>query len=313
MDERILDLLAFLLVARRPVPLKRVFEELGAHYAASPDARERMFSRDKELLRTLGVPLVFVPPADEDEEGGYVVDHAQAFMPEISLTPEEQALLYAVGAAAQSSAFPMRQELARALTKLAASTVDDQAARPVVAARPTRRPAFEKMMADAVLSRRRLRLRYPPETEERVVEPYAFKSRAGRYFLVGYCHLRGGIRTFASDRVSACRFDNTSSTTAQFTPPDGFDATPHLPVHPWQVRVHEPIEVELQFDPNDADSASRLLGVPAEGVVSVTNLEGLAAQMLSFGTGVRIVRPLRLRQVLAKMLDDLLEAHGGAT
>lgn len=308
-EERVLDLLALLLDAHRPVTTRQIFAAFESEYAGTPEARDRKFSRDKDTLRSLGVPLSYVAPDDDDDEGGYVIDREQAFLPEIDLTAPEQAALFAVGAAAQASAFPMRSELGYALTKLrTSSTVDTEHASNVVAT-PSRRPSIESTMMEAVAARRRLKLVYPPESAERTVDPYAFSARRGRFRLVGFCHLRQDIRTFASNRVESCRFEKTQSTRAQFEVPEGFDAEPHLPHHPWQIRVHAPVEVELSFAPSLADSGPRELGVPASGMFSVTNLDGLVAQVLTLGGGVAILQPEEARHRLLRALDHLAGAH----
>lgn len=308
-EERVLDLLALLLDARRPVTTSQIFTAFENEYVGTPEARDRKFSRDKETLRSLGVPLSFIGPDEDDDEGGYVIDRAQVFLPEINLTAQEQAALFAVGAAAQSSAFPMRSELGYALTKLRTSSTGNAEFASSVVATPSRRPSVEATMMEAVAARRRLQLVYPPESAERTVDPYAFSARRGRFLLVGFCHLRNGIRTFASDRVKSCRFEKTQSTRSQFEVPEGFDAEPHLPRHPWQIRVHAPVEVELSFAPSLANSGPRELGAPTSGVFSVTNLDGLVAQVLSLGNGVVIRRPQDARERLLHALDALADAH----
>lgn len=312
-EERVLDLLAFLLDARHPVSSTRIFQAFEGEYAGSPEARERKFSRDKETLRELGVPVTFIAGDGEDDEGGYVIDRTQAFLPEIDLTAQEQAALFAVGAAARASAFPMRSELGHALAKLRASSAAGSELSAGVAATPSRRPAVEATMMEAVTGRRKLRLVYPPETGVRIVEPYAFSARRGRFLLVGYCHLRQAVRTFASDRVTSCAFDNTASTKPQFEVPEGFDPRPHLPRHPWQIQVHAPVPVVLSFAPELAGSGPRELGVPESGRFFSTNLDGLVAQVLALGAGVSIVEPPEARLKLFDALDALAGAHAEAS
>src|ERR671914_508755 len=54
-SERLLNLLIMLLVQRRPIAKDRIRELLYAD--SRPDAFEKMFERDKEELRSLGVPV----------------------------------------------------------------------------------------------------------------------------------------------------------------------------------------------------------------------------------------------------------------
>src|SRR5262249_19783959 len=60
----------------------------------------------------------------------------------------------------------------------------------------------------AAQQRRRVWLRYRAwdgQESEREVDPYGLVYRGYRWFMVGWCHLRAGLRTFRVDRVLAAR------------------------------------------------------------------------------------------------------------
>jgi predicted DNA-binding transcriptional regulator YafY len=61
------------------------------------------------------------------------------------------------------------------------------------------------------------------EERERTVDPYGVVFDAGRWYLVGYDHLRGALRTFRVDRIR-----DVSETGERCTPPEGFDPVEHL-------------------------------------------------------------------------------------
>lgn len=77
-------------------------------------------------------------------------------------------------------------------------------------------------LGEAAQRRCRVWLRYRSysgEDSEREVDPYGLVYRAGRWYLAGHCHLRGGVRTFRLDRVLA-----VEPREARFERPEGFDA-----------------------------------------------------------------------------------------
>src|SRR5499427_2386970 len=117
--ERLLDLVALLLDAREPISWAELRDAFPEDYQASSDeAAERKFERDKAELLELGIPIAYVQ-GDDDRKDGYVVDREAYYLPEVGLTPEELAVLYAAGSAALASgAFPGRQDLAHALRKI---------------------------------------------------------------------------------------------------------------------------------------------------------------------------------------------------
>src|SRR5215831_13036453 len=117
--ERLLDLVALLLDAREPITWAELREAFPEDYGApSDEAAERKFERDKAELLELGIPVTYIQ-GDDERRDGYVVDREEYYLPEVGLTPEELALLYAAGSAAlASAAFPGRRDLAHALRKI---------------------------------------------------------------------------------------------------------------------------------------------------------------------------------------------------
>lgn len=303
--ERLLDLVAFLLASRHPVPAETIFESFPDEYKGSRDTRDRKLSRDKDALRNLGIPIAWVQ-GDDEHESGYVIERESFYLPRISLAPEEKAALYAVGAEAIRSAFPLRGELAHALTKLrAAQGGDDERARPPLFAASTGEAPFQELIARATTEHRRLRVVYPAERTPRLFDPYAFARRRGRLSVVGFCHLRGGLRTFHADRMEACELATPSGKGNEFQVPADFDASRHLARQPWQLHMHPPMRVELAFSPELAESGPRTLGLDEPRSCMTTNLDGLIGQVLSLGAGARITAPPEARARVREKLQEL--------
>ena len=90
--ERLVNLIALLLDTRRPLTLDQV-AELVPGYEASGESLRRMFERDKEELRGLGVPVERAPIDAWGTEEGYFIDPEAYGMPELDLAPDERAAL----------------------------------------------------------------------------------------------------------------------------------------------------------------------------------------------------------------------------
>src|SRR6185295_1534909 len=102
--ERLLDLIALLLDAREPISWAELRESFPHDYGSGSDeASERKFERDKAELLELGIPIAYVQ-GDDERKDGYVVERESYYLPEVGLTPEELAVLYAAGSAALTSA-----------------------------------------------------------------------------------------------------------------------------------------------------------------------------------------------------------------
>ena len=87
--ERLLNLVLALLGSRVPVDRARIRDVVpGYAESASDEAFERMFERDKEELRSMGVPIETVVNAS-GEVDGYRIDQRAYQMPELRFTAAE--------------------------------------------------------------------------------------------------------------------------------------------------------------------------------------------------------------------------------
>src|SRR5690349_24127369 len=91
-SERLLNLLIMLLVQRRYIAKDRIRSIL--YPDSTPDGFEKMFERDKEELRSLGVPIeVGQMDAFFDDEPGYRIRADEFALPDIALEPDEAAVV----------------------------------------------------------------------------------------------------------------------------------------------------------------------------------------------------------------------------
>lgn len=97
----------------------------------------------------------------------------------------------------------------------------------------------------AAQARQRVRLRYRTQREAtaRDFDPYGLAWRAGRWYVVGHCHLRRGLRSFRLDRI-----DEVLALDANFERPNGFDALGHLTFSVATLPRTHAIEVWLDAD-----------------------------------------------------------------
>ena len=92
--ERILNLLAFLLTVNRAVTADEIRHTVAGYDQETDVAFRRTFERDKDLLRSLGVPLRLVFTDRWEVEQGYVVHPDEYALTDPGLTDEERAALW---------------------------------------------------------------------------------------------------------------------------------------------------------------------------------------------------------------------------
>jgi proteasome accessory factor B len=194
--ERLVNLTIALLEARRPMTLGEVRRRTGYYTQSDTESARRMFERDKDALRRLGVPIVTeVDPATG--ELGYQAPRRAYELPDVALDADEVAAL----ALAVRLTGTDRTHLA--LAKLAARAPDPselvaQPVRVALAADPV------DAVADAIVDRAAVAFRYRTaggDTSRRTVDPYAVVRRRGAWYLVGRDHDRDALRAFRLDRT----------------------------------------------------------------------------------------------------------------
>ena len=133
-SERLLNLLITLLVARHYVTKERIRHAIEGYREQGDDAFEKMFERDKEELRSLGVPIE-VGAVDKafDDEPGYRIRRGDFELPHLDLAADEAAV---VGLAARVWEHAgIASAASDALRKLGAAGIEvDREALDVVAA-----------------------------------------------------------------------------------------------------------------------------------------------------------------------------------
>lgn len=173
--------------------------------APSSEAFERMFERDKDTLRGLGVPVVTVDAGGHSDDVGYRIDNEAYALPAVDLTPAELGVLAL--AAQLWGDKSLRTDTSRALTKLRAAGSAEAEEDALAGLAPRVRAVGDAYgpLLDAVTQRRVVRFRYRAASSgvlaERRVEPWRIAARGGGWYLVGRDVDRGAPRVFRLSRI----------------------------------------------------------------------------------------------------------------
>ncbi len=323
--ERLLDLVALFLDATHPVTWDEVRDAFPDEYAGSFDAAQRKFERDKVELHELGIPLTHVLETDETP-AGYVLDRNAYYLPEVGLTPEELAVLYAAGSAVLASgAFPGRQDLAHALRKVG-FFADGPLPAPRVrlelggVADARELPGRLEVLWGAINAKKFVVIDYfSPHTRQtttRKVDPWGLALRRGVWSLVGYCHLRKAVRTFHVHRIRRAEPNAQKPRVADFEVPKDFRLDAYVASWPWQHQFHQPLEVSVRLRGELAPLAEQLFPFKAkradetaELTVPATDLDGLVTYVLSLGADARITAPPQAVDRARALAQRVLDAH----
>lgn len=301
--ERILNLLAFLLTAGRPVTAEEIRNTVAGYDRSTDEAFHRMFERDKDLLRRLGIPLELAPTDGWQVEHGYLVDPETYALPDPGLTDEERTALWL---AAEVVRVGGQVAAPDALFKLGGAPMT--ASGEPLAASLTEGSKDLGSVFLAIADRRLLHFHYRGRSRE--VSPYGLVHRRGHWYLVGSDD--EVVKVFRMDKATQVEAGDEKGA---FARPDGFRAADFIPETPWEAGG-EDLQATVRFDPDMAWWAKRQIGSNGhiesapdggvEAVVPVANPEAFIGWLLSFDDKAEIVAPPELRQ---RLIDRVAEGQ----
>lgn len=303
--ERLLNLVICLLGARRPVSRASLREGIpGYGEAVSDESFERMFERDKEELRQMGIPVETVVNVQGEVEG-YLIDEATYAMPAIDFDAAERAVL---GLAARAwSEAALAAEAGAALRKIEAATGERWS--PLIPGGPAAGEEALPVIWEAIRSRSVVRFDYLARgreaVEERVVEPWATAYREGAWYLVGRSRERGAGRAFRLSRIQGA----VSRLREQCAPAERTEV---------QRLLDELVEPETRGTARvllPESGAARLRGEArslGDGTweVDFTEMAILVADVIE--SGGTIIDPKAAARMQREALAAVVEHHGGA-
>ncbi|MFD9790703.1 helix-turn-helix transcriptional regulator [Streptomyces sp. NPDC059070] len=312
--ERLMNLALCLLGARRPLSKRELRGSIeayveatgpGGNAAGSDDAFNRMFERDKDDLRELG--LVIETVENLDGEIGYLARRDSNRLPPVQLDAEEAA---ALGLAARvwqqarlaGAASGALQKLRAAGMPEADNPYEHSAIEPRI---PVHEAAFEPLML-ACRDRRPVVFEYRKATaahpEPRQVEPWTLECWRGHWYLAGWDRDRGAERVFRLSRITG----RVRSRAGAFTAPVPDVVTVRATVESWagetatrSARIR--LRAGAGYPLRSRATATRELG-DGWDELEIPYGHGLDAWLVEFGPDVVVLEPADLR---ADVVDRL--------
>jgi proteasome accessory factor B len=227
-SERLVNLTIALLATRRYLTKSEIFRSIEG-YEGSDESKERMFERDKDDLRSLGIEIEVggFDPIFNDEAGYRIKPESYALdLGEIS--GADIALLSLAANAWNGQA--LNAIAHSALLKLKSIGIDsDIDAIPMLAPRMVSASSELVTVVEAITTRSPITFTYigqDLDNQKRTLNPYALASRDGFWYFAGIDLDKGAIRTFRLDRVEGEIVVGKKNDS--FEIPAGFDLFSHL-------------------------------------------------------------------------------------
>jgi len=216
--ERLINLTLGLLSSKRYLTKNEIFRNI-AGYSGSPETMERMFERDKDELRSMGIEISVgqLDPLFEDEIG-YLIKSADIQIQPNEFSKDELLLMTMAANVWKESAFADISKTA--LIKV--SSIDGEIGLNSVALSMIDHQDLDQVQFQVILEAIRTKkyLSFIYKEKKRSIAPLALKSAGGFWYLVGL-EKEGMIKIFKVVRIeSKIEIDSSSNT---FERPDDFN------------------------------------------------------------------------------------------
>ena len=311
-SERLINLTIALLATRRYLTKSEIFRSIEG-YEGEPSSMERMFERDKDDLRNLGIVIDVrgVDPVFEDEPGYRI--HPDTYALNLGkLTGSEVALLSLAAEAWRGVV--LGESAHSALIKLRSLGItSDFDALPNLS--PKVRVSSENFLplTRAIAERITVTFKYRSaqlNDELRLLNPYGLGGKKGNWYLVGEDCDRKALRTFRLDRIVG--------DVELISKPDAFQNNPDFHVLSFldshlfeprdiaQIRIRQGRGHSLRSEATllSSDDDFDLYKLP------YSDESRLIDSILWHGDDVIVLSPPELREKVISQLKNLVEVHG---
>jgi predicted DNA-binding transcriptional regulator YafY len=291
----------------------------GAELSTRLEVDIRTARRYITMLQDLGVPVV----AERGRHGAYTLGSGYKLPPMMFTNDEALALTIGLLAARKLGLADAAPAVESAIAKV--ERVMPKVLRGQVRAlsetialdlqQPRAVPAGEVMLSlsSAAQAERRVHLHYRDDKgndTERDFDPYGLGFRGGRWYTVGHCHLRRGLRSFRLDRVLS-----VATLEATFTRPSQFDAvasvTEALASLPRKYPVRVLLQAPLQVVQKEVPAGSFFLQPVPDGVVlhgRTDELNWMAALLARFECPFTIYEPEGLSEAVVSHAERMIRS-----
>jgi predicted DNA-binding transcriptional regulator YafY len=308
--ERLLALALVLINSNRPLSRSELRQAVRDYPSGGKqEAFERMFERDKDELRSMGLPIESVE-IDEQEGVGYLLSHREAFLPSIEVDESESLALALASRMWQEATWSHAATTGLRKLELVGGFAGDTDLAFNVSMRVD--SATLTALLSAAQEKRDVSFDYrtaiDSATQRRHLQPWGVVAARGQWYVVGHDLDRAATRAFRLSRISG-RVALGKSADA-FTGPDDVDLRELVLT---QVAPTRTITVSGELMPGRA-TRLRQLATALEGDVATfvdIDPELILTEVLRAGPDVRVLEPQGFIDQVTTSLTHLSTATSG--
>lgn len=307
-----MNLVICLLSTRQFLSAEQIRKSVGGYETSKTDeAFNRMFERDKNELRDLGIPLETGRTSGFSSVDGYRINRDDYELSDIDLTPEEAAAVALAAALWDSPGLAANTHSALMKLRAAGVQVDsdpgfDDSGTSIHSSAPRGIGSQEVLttLLAAVDERRPVRFQHRSAKNQpyqtRTVRPWGVVTHRRRWYLVGHDEDRGEPRTFRLSRIESVTPFGRAGTVVQ---PDDVDLRAIVAE---AVNVSGSQQVAKIWVADDRAAGLRRIAAASEPGffddrpgsvldIAMNSIDGLSRQVLGAGSDAVVLEPAELR------------------
>lgn len=306
--ERLINLTIALLATKRYLTKSEIFRTVDG-YEGSAETKERMFERDKDDLRSLGI-TIDVGSFDPlfSDESGYRIRSENYQLDLGEITPTQISLLSLAAEAWQGAA--LADAAQSAILKLSAFGVPaDPIDIPGLSPKLSNSSEDLDMITEAIASTNYLSFDYISadlNVEPRTIIPIALSTKAGYWYLSGVDQEVQEVRTFRLDRVGSSIQMRKNDQHFEFPVAFELDQTDGTTTRHFAIIDIRKGKAHLL---RTMGTVVKDLGEWEQIKIPLFSMESMTAQILWHGEDVFVQEPSELKQNVMRELEALVRNH----
>ena len=307
--ERLVNLTIALLATKRYLTKSEIFRTVEG-YEGTDETKERMFERDKDDLRSLGIEIEVgsFDPVFMDE-AGYRINHSTYQMDLGALSPKELSLLSLAAQSWQGAA--LDQPAHRVLIKLRSIGIPADALElPGISSRLANSSADIAVISSAISDKSTIIFDYTSSDLQhlkRTVIPFALATHIGFWYVACFDQQINEVRIFRLDRIVGHILKGESN--SDFQAPTTFDFHSALT----QSQSHTFASFDVRKGKGhllrNLAVSSKDLGEWDQLEIPIVSLENLRSLALWHGEDVIVRSPKELVEMTIESLSKIVLAH----
>ena len=308
--ERLINLTIALLATKRYLTKSEIFKTVEG-YEGSAETKERMFERDKDDLRSLGIEIE-VGSFDPlfNDEAGYRIKQESYQLDLGQITPVEVSLLSLAAEAWQEASFGDVAQ--KALLKLRSIGIPgDELMMPSTVNKLSDGGQDIALISKAISIHQLMTFEYMDaemSINTRSIVPISLSTRAGFWYVAGVDQDLEEIRTFRLDRIVG--EIKVSEGPTDFEVPTGFNPKESVAsVSPQGFAIIDVRKGKASALRSLATSIQSL-GEGDQLKIPIFNLDSLSSLVLWHGLDAIVKEPATLQDVVVGHLEALVKNHG---